>query len=831
MKYGIFPKHFDPSKDVDKFMPLKIALIIAGIYIILGVCWIIFSDRFLALWASEKEVYVFLSSIKGVIYVSLSALLIFFMVFNALRAINRAILFMKTNYVEMENMNKKLIESENFNKAIIDKMINAYALHKILLDDNGNPCDYEFIDVNPSFEQFTGIHKEDIIGRRYKESIKGSTEEETDWVGIYGKVATTGIPVSFESYTSAFDKWVTVNAYSPKKGYFITVFNDITGLKKNEEELREKHEELTALYEELTASEEELRQQFDELAYQQNLLRISEERFRLSAEGANDMIWDIDLESGQQYFSERWHEMLGYEMDQSGDMLKKLLSLIHPNEYDYVMSLFRKHLEGKSDFLKCECRMECKDEGYKWFLIRGKALFNEKGKAVRIAGSLTDINDRKKHEEQLKENAYHDSLTGLPNRLSLYEDFVKRVNIHTQKTTALFFIDSDNFKFINDTMGHSIGDLLIKKMGERLTSLFFGNQSTVYRLGGDEFVLLTEFDQIDEVYRYAREIISSFNSPLDLDENTLCITVSIGIAIYPTNGDNIQELIRNADIALYKAKESGKNCYALFSDDMHEMVKERMLIEKHLRYAIENNELDVYYQPQLDVVTGAISGFEALLRWKNCELGFVEPLKFIGVAEETRLINPIGKWVLQKACSFLKKMHEIHHAHTSVAVNISIIQLLQEDFVDIVEQTLNSTGLAPGYLELEITESILMDSYKVISTNLNRLKKLGVRIALDDFGKGYSSLSYLKQLPIDTLKIDKSFIDSIHSDKDNANLTGMIVKLGHNLGLTVIAEGVELREQMDYLIENGCHKIQGYLISKPLPENEILDTGTAPFTQ
>ncbi|NLE24915.1 MAG: EAL domain-containing protein, partial [Clostridiaceae bacterium] len=274
--------------------------------------------------------------------------------------------------------------------------------------------------------------------------------------------------------------------------------------------------------------------------------------------------------------------------------------------------------------------------------------------------------------------------------------------------------------------------------------------------------------------------------------------------------------------AMYKAKESGKNCYVLFSEDMHERLLERMLIEKHLRGAIENNELDVYYQPQVDAMTGIISGFEALLRWNNSELGFVSPLKFIGVAEETRLINPIGTWVLQKACTFLKKVHENECCDISIAVNISIFQLLQEDFADVVEDILASTGLDPGHLELEITESILMDSYKSISSSLDRLKKLGIKIALDDFGKGYSSLSYLKQLPIDTLKIDKCFIDSIQSDKDNADLTGMIVKLGQNMGLTVLAEGVEEQEQMNYLIKNGCHKIQGYLISRPLPANEIL---------
>lgn len=657
-KHGKRIRQFDLFRAVEKHMPLRTALIIACVYTVLGICWIIFSDRLLALWANDKELYVFLSSIKGVIYVLASALLIFVMVFLALRVISEASNKLKKSFDELERTNKRLAESENFNKAIIDKMLDAYALHRIILDENGKPCDYEFVDVNPAFEKFTGIPREEIIGKRYSEEIESRVKEETDWVSIYGKVALTGEPAAFENYTAAFDKWVYVSAYSPKKNYFITIFNDITEIKKN--------------------------------------------------------------------------------------------------------------------------------------------------------------------EARLREYAYHDTLTGLPNRLALYEDFEKQITASPGKTAALFIIDSDNFKFINDSMGHSFGDILIKKMGERLTSIFKDQGSKIYRLGGDEFVLFTFYDRIDEVFRYAQEIERNFNEPIEIEENTVCITVSVGIATCPANGNSIDELIKNADIALYKAKDAGKNCYVLFSDEMHEKIKQRMLIEKHLRNAIENNELDLYYQPQVDATTGDITGFEALLRWHNRELGFVPPLSFISVAEETRLINPIGKWVLQKACSFLKKIHATGNEDVTVAVNVSIFQLLQDDFVDIVEETLYSEGIAPDCLELEITESILMESFNVISLILRKLKKLGVRIALDDFGKGYSSLSYLRQLPIDTLKIDKCFVDGILSDTESASLTGMIVKLGQNLGLTVIAEGVEEQKQMDFLKENGCHKIQGYLFSKPLPENDVL---------
>jgi len=299
-------------------------------------------------------------------------------------------------------------------------------------------------------------------------------------------------------------------------------------------------------------------------------------------------------------------------------------------------------------------------------------------------------------------------------------------------------------------------------------------------------------------------------------------TVSIGISTYPEDGANADELMRSADIAIYKAKATGKNKYVFFNHEMQETVRQRMMIEKHLRNALQNNELLIYYQPQLDIKTGKISGFEALLRWNNNELGFVSPLEFIGTAEETHLIIPIGEWVLRNACFFLKQLHIRGYTNIIISVNVSILQLLQENFVDTVIRVLEFIKMDPKYLELEITESILMESYQAISDKLYRLKEIGVRIALDDFGQGYSSLSYLKQLPINTLKIDKSFVDSINFEESSDSLTGTIVMIGRKMGLTILAEGVETQEQMNYLIKHKCHKIQGYLISKPLPQEEVI---------
>lgn len=583
--------------------------------------------------------------------------------------------------------------SQEFYESIIDRMLNAFALHCIILDEKGNPCDYEYIAVNPAFEVFTGIKKEEIVGRRYRETIPEGKDDSTDWLQIYGDVAMNEKAISFESYTEAFKKWVSVNAYCPEKGYFITIFSDITSLKNNEQNLTEKNEELSALYEEtsalyeeLTASEEELRQQ----------------------------------------------------------------------------------------------------------------------------------NDR------LQQIVYHDSLTGLPNKMSLYEKLSIGLTRDSSKMKALLLIDIDNFKMINDSMGHIFGDQLIIDIGKRMSDLL-GGQNNVYRQGGDEFIILAcDISAIEEVQEYAVGIVQSFRAPFYIMNSILYTSVSIGIAIYPDHCTNHDELFKCADIAMYKAKESGRNGYIIYNEHMQETVKERMNLERHLRTAIDNNELELYYQPQVDLETGEICGFEALLRWNSPELGFVSPLRFIKVAEDSRLIIPIGEWVLRNACFFIKKLHSMGYGHLTMSVNISIIQILQEDFVQTVLNLIHFIQLQPSCLELEITESVFMESYGNIKDKLEMLREKGIKIALDDFGQGYSSLSNLHYLPIDILKVDKCFIDDISSDRSSKSITEMIIMIGRKMGLIVLAEGVETQEQKDYLIKSNCHKMQGYLFSKPVPKKEVL---------
>lgn len=589
-------------------------------------------------------------------------------------------------------------------------------------------------------------------------------------------------------------------------------------LEASHEKLEAAHEELEAFHEELMASEEELRQQYDSLIVSQQQLLESEERYRLVSEATNDGIWDE--QQSVRYFSERWFEITGYTRDEICNM-EDWKILIHPDDYEETISIMNNHLQEQTPFYTCEYRLKASNGEYIWIQTRGKALFDHEGKAYRMAGSHADITALKESQNKLHYMAYHDSLTELPNRLALYEDNKIQLLLGANHKFAMLFLDADNFKIINDTLGHDIGDQLIKALGNRLKFLLWEG-SNLYRLGGDEFVIvMNNITEQEDIREFATYVLTCFKEPFKVGNSSLYINISIGVAIYPEHGCDTNELLRCADVAMYKAKEAGGSRYMIYMNSMNQNMIERMEIEKNLHIALENNEFKLYYQPQYDILEKRITGFEALLRWNSKELGNISPLKFIKIAEDTRLIIPLGTWVLREACSFIRRLQDSGLKDITIAINISIIQILQNDFVEMVLELIERYNLEPENVELEITESVLMESYETIVYKLNQLYNNGFKIALDDFGKGYSSLSYLKQLPITTLKIDKSFIDCISSNHENKSLTGHIVKIGKSMGLNVVAEGVETLEQMDYLTLNNCQKIQGFLFSKPLPEEDI----------
>ncbi|MDB5924374.1 MAG: hypothetical protein JWN13_3310 [Betaproteobacteria bacterium] len=431
--------------------------------------------------------------------------------------------------------------------------------------------------------------------------------------------------------------------------------------------------------------------------------------------------------------------------------------------------------------------------------------------------------ERKRYQEELEHHANYDALTGLPNRNLLHDRLKQAVfaqrNVHP---VAVVFLDLDHFKIINEGLGHSQGDKLLATIAERLHATV-RDGDTVARLGGDEFVLiLNDQTKEDVIFRAMQRILGKVSEPMTIGDQELCITCSAGVSIYPQDGADVDTLLKNADAAMYRAKERGRNTFQFYTSEMNALVNERLALEHSLRRALERNELLLHYQPKVELATGRIVGAEALVRWQHPQWGLVFPDRFIPIAEETGLIVPIGEWVLRQACMQNRTWHDAGLAPVTVSVNVSARQFTQENFVNTVRQILSETGLNPRHLEMELTESMVMHDVEAAIAILQGLKSLGVRLSVDDFGTGHSSLSYLRRLPIDTLKIDKSFVNRIgaKNDGDDGLLAQAIISLGHTLKLRVVAEGVETEAQLKFLTAHRCDEVQGYYFSKPIPAAE-----------
>ncbi len=442
-----------------------------------------------------------------------------------------------------------------------------------------------------------------------------------------------------------------------------------------------------------------------------------------------------------------------------------------------------------------------------------------------IRSYIFDITQRKKAETELKYHAFHDGLTELPNRtffdqhISLLIKNCERYN----KSFAVLFIDVDSFKNINDTLGHTIGDRILKCFAQRLTSQV-RNSDLVCRWGGDEFVVLfSEIENPDEVAKFSQRLLKTFEHPLTIEEHQIYLKFSIGIAFYPEDGENAEILLKNADAALYRTKESGRNHYQFYNSEMSLEIAENFALETELHQAIKNKELILHYQPQINIKTGKVYGLEALVRWKSPKLGLVGPSKFIPIAEKTGLILPVGEWVLKTACQQNKKWQQMGLPPVRVAVNLSAQQLQQPNLIETVEKTLESVGLDPQWLELEVTESILMKNTALASKTLHELRNMGVYISMDDFGTGYSSLGYLKKFTFDTLKIDQSFVRELKQSPEDISIISAIMTLSRGFNMRVIAEGVETQEQLNLLKQLQCEEMQGYFFSHPLSQEEVLN--------
>ena len=550
-------------------------------------------------------------------------------------------------------------------------------------------------------------------------------------------------------------------------------------------------------------------------------LRESEERYALAARGANDGLWDWNLITGSVYYSSRWKLMLGSDEEDIGSSPDEWFKRVHPDEVSRVRSDVESHLAGATLQFESEHRLLHRDGNYRWMLVRGLAIRDGAGRSSRFAGSLTDITEGK----------VSDALTGLANRILFLDRLARAIERRRRHGDiyAVLFIDLDRFKLVNDSLGHIVGDQLLIAIAKRLQHCLRSNDScarfdadhTIARLGGDEFtILLDDIKQVGDAMRVADRIQKTLALPFNLDGHEVFTSASIGIAVGARDYESPEAVLRDADTALYRAKALGKARYEVFDVEMRDRAVARLRLDTDLRRAIERHEFHLYYQPIVSLQRNRIEGFEALLRWPHWDRGLVYPADFIPVAEETGLILPMGWWALREACRQLSIWQKTLPQGTplTMAVNLSSKQFVQLDLALQLEQILVETGVAASSLKLEITESAIIDNTNSMIGLLLQLKSLGLQIAIDDFGTGYSSLSYLHRLPIDSLKIDRSFVSCM--TQDSAEIVRAIVGLAHNLGLDVIAEGVETVEQLEQLKALGCEFGQGYLFSRPVEHAE-----------
>jgi len=552
----------------------------------------------------------------------------------------------------------------------------------------------------------------------------------------------------------------------------------------------------------------------------QEALRESEERYALAARGANDGLWDWNIQTGHVYYSPRWKAMLGWHENEISNTPEEWFNRIHDADRKRVKEEIAAHRNGSTPHFESEHRMLHKDGTFRWMLNRGLAVFDDSGKTLRMAGSQTDITERK----------VSDPLTGLPNRL-LFIDRLGRLIKHAKRRKdilfAVLFLDLDGFKMINDSMGHLIGDQLLLGVANRLekclrstdTVARLGESFTVARLGGDEFtVLLDDLKDPNDAKSAADRLMKALAPPFILGGKEVFTSVSIGIALSNTAYEQAEDMLRDADTAMYRAKSLGKARFEVFDADMRASVMARLQLETDLRGALEREEFRNFYQPIVSLDSGQIVGFEALLRWQHPTRGLVGPEEFILVAEETGLIRELGWWNLREACRQMSDWRTGPNGRPDliISVNLSAKQFLQPNLVVDIRKLLHELSLSPDALKLEITESAVMADPSAAVEMLQQIKSIGIHLAIDDFGTGYSSLSYLHRFPLDTLKIDRSFIRDMQEDGEGMEIARTILPMANNLRLDVVAEGVETLEQVALLKQLHCKYAQGYYFSKPL---------------
>jgi diguanylate cyclase (GGDEF)-like protein/PAS domain S-box-containing protein len=678
-------------------------------------------------------------------------------------------------------------ESERRYRSLFENMLEGFAYCEMLFDDRGRPTDFVYLAVNSSFGSLTGLA--DVVGKRFTEVIPGEKDSQSELFERYGRVVLTGEPERFEIEIKALGMWFSISAYGAGNRCFVATFDNITERKQAEEALLFK----TALLEAQTETTID------------GILVVNESDHIVLA----NKQFGLNFEIPDEVLSTRDDLVVRKHMAARVEAADAFVESIK-----YLNS----HRDEKS-------RDELRLKNGKVFDRYSAPLVDSKSQYRGRIWYFRDITDRKLAEDRVQYLAYYDALTGLPNRTLLQDRLLHALaDARRQKyKVALLFLDLDRFKDINDSLGHSVGDLLLQEVAKRLKA-WGREQDTVSRLAGDEFlVLLTHIKDLPDAAVATERLMDAMTAEFVVQGHSVNVGCSVGISVFPDHGADVETLIKNADAAMYCAKDGGRNIFRFFSEEMNAQVAERLTLEKSLRLALAKEELFLMYQPQMDIATGRITGLEALLRWQHPELGLVPPDKFIRIAENSGLIVPIGEWVLRTACSQAQKWQNEDLPAVTVAVNVSAVQFRQEDFCALVRTVLHETALAPEYLELELTESLLLENAELTLSVVQELKAMGVTLAIDDFGTGYSSFSYLRQFRVSKLKIDGSFIRDVAVNPDDAAITTAILSMAKSLRLKVIAEGVENEPQMLFLRAHQCDEIQGYYFSRPLAVDKAAD--------
>jgi len=665
--------------------------------------------------------------------------------------------------------------------------------------------DDRVVDANPGFTRLFGWHAEDVRGRHLTELI--IPDELVAEATALSQAVLSGAQISRD----------TVRRHRDGSAVPVRVLGSPV-------ELGDRQLGVFALYLDI-----------GERVRAEEALRTSEERYALAARGANDGLWDWDLEAGRIYYSERWASMVGCVESELSPDPQEWFSRVHPADRAHLRREITDHVEGRAPHFQSEYRLRHRNGSFRWMLSRGLAVRDAKGAAYRLAGSQTDISDRKQAESQLLHDALHDALTALPNRalfINRLEMAVRRSRRAPRSRFAVLFLDLDRFKVINDSLGHRLGDQLLVALAERLRGSV-RVIDTVARLGGDEFGFLLEgLHEVRQATRNAERILHDLTRPFQLSGHEVFTSGSIGIAIGDGDCEGPEQILRDADIAMYRAKASGRASYTIFDQVMHREAVAAMELENDLRRALDRRELELVYQPVARIADGRLCGFEALVRWHHPERGTLLPAQFIPNAEETGLIVPLGSWALEAACDRLAAWVAagISDPGAMVSVNLSARQLAHPELVQHVRKTLERSGAEASRLKLEITESVLMLDPPAARDVLTQLRRdLGLSVMIDDFGTGYSSLAYLHQFPLDTLKIDRSFVARLGTGEED--IVRAIVTLGRGLGMQVLGEGVETAEQLAALRRLGCDLAQGNFLSPPLAAGEaeaLLRVGRVP---